>query len=72
LAQQDRINTCMNFREFSYKLSRWSPLAWAFILFGVAFILVRIDSGFTRKLAILPLLIGLLLFYQAIFRRKMY
>jgi hypothetical protein len=61
-----------NFGEIFYKLSRWSPLGWAFILIVVALILVRIDSGFTRKLAILPAVIGLLLFYQAIFRGKMY
>ena len=59
-------------RELIWKLSRLSPLVWAFILFGFALILVRIDSGFTRKVAILPLIIGVLLFYQAVFRGKMY
>ena len=59
-------------REIIWKLSHISPLVWAFILFGVALILVRIESDFTKKLAILPLVIGALLFYQAIFRGKMY
>jgi len=55
-----------------YKLSRWNPLAWAFILLLVALLLVRIPTGFTKKLAILPTVIAFFLFYQAIFRGKMY
>ena len=59
-------------REIIWKLSHISPLVWAFILFVIALILVRIESDFTKKLALLPLVIGALFFYQAIFRGKMY
>ncbi|MEX0622224.1 MAG: hypothetical protein WD187_04540 [Candidatus Woykebacteria bacterium] len=61
-----------DWRQIFYKMSRWSPLAWAFILILVALGLVSIDNSFIRKLAILPGVIALLLFYQAIFRGKMY
>ncbi|HEX7456308.1 MAG TPA: hypothetical protein VF303_02475 [Candidatus Nanoarchaeia archaeon] len=62
-----------NFLSYLFwRLSRISPLAWAFILFGIALILVRFESDFIKKLAIPPTIIGLLLFYQAIFRGKMY
>ncbi len=53
-------------------MARWSPLAWAIILIAIAFGLVMIESDFTRKLAIAPAILGLFLFYQAIFRGKMY
>ena len=59
-------------QEIYYRLSRLSPLAWAFILIIVALLLVRIDSDFTKKLALLPTILALLLIYQAIFRGKMY
>jgi len=58
--------------EIYYRLSRLSPLAWAFILIIIALLLVRIDSDFTKKLALLPTVLALLLIYQAIFRGKMY
>lgn len=53
-------------------MARWSPLAWAIILIAIAFGLVMIKTDITRKLAILPAIIGLFLFYQAIFKGKMY
>jgi hypothetical protein len=55
-----------------WRLSHISPLVWAFILLFVAFLLVKIPTDFTKKLAILPTVIALLLFYQAIFRGKIY
>jgi 4-hydroxybenzoate polyprenyltransferase len=55
-----------------YKLSRWSPLAWAFILLLLALLLMWVPTSFTKKLAILPGVIALFLFYQAFFRGKMY
>lgn len=61
-----------NWRIIISKMARWSPLAWAIILIAIAFGLVMIKTDITRKLAILPAIIGLFLFYQAIFRGKMY
>ena len=62
----------MNFRDLILRLSHISPLAWAIVLLIVAFLLVKIPTDFTKKLAVLPTIISLFLFYQAIFRGKMY
>lgn len=61
-----------NWQVLISKMSRWSPLAWAIILIAIALGLVMIETSFTRKLAILPAVIGLFLFYQAIFKGKIY
>jgi hypothetical protein len=58
-------------RDFFWKLKGVSPLAWAVIALVIAFILIKIPTDFTRKLAILPTVIAFFLFYQAIFRGKM-
>jgi len=55
-----------------WKLSHISPLVWAFALLFIAFLLIKIPTDFTKKLAALPLIVAILLFYQAIFRGKMY
>lgn len=51
---------------------RWSPLVWAIIFIAIAFGLAMIESDFTRKLAIAPTILGIILFYQAIFKGKIY
>lgn len=53
-------------------LSRVSPLVWGFVLIVIAGLLVLIPfwQGFFRTLAIMPLAIGALLIYQAIFNNK--
>ena len=61
-----------DWRAVITKMARWSPLAWAIILIAIAFGLVMIKTDITRKLAILPAIIGLFLFYQAIFKGKIY
>ena len=61
-----------DWRRIISAMSRWSPLAWAIILIAVSFALVMIETDITRKLAILPAIIGLFLFYQAIFKGKIY
>lgn len=61
-----------NWQILISKMARWSPLAWAIILIAIAFGLVMIKTDITRKLAILPAIIGLFLFYQAIFKGKIY
>lgn len=66
------METQNKFKNIIWKLSHWPIIAWAIILIAVAFILVEIHTDFTIKLAILPGVLGLLLFYQAIFRGKMY
>jgi len=55
-----------------WKLSHISPLAWAIIALVIAFLLLKIPTDFTKKLAILPTIIALFLFYQAIFKGKIY
>jgi hypothetical protein len=62
----------MNFRDIIWKLARISPLVWAFVLLFVAFLLIKIPTDVTKKLAALPLIVAILLFYQTIFRGKMY
>lgn len=54
------------------QLSRMSPLVWAIILLIIAGLLVLIPfwQGFFRTLAILPLFLGGLFFYQAIFKNR--
>ncbi|OGY25984.1 MAG: hypothetical protein A2Z24_02605 [Candidatus Woykebacteria bacterium RBG_16_44_10] len=59
-------------RDIIWRISHISPLVWAFVLLFVAFLLIKIPTDFTKKLAALPLLVAILLFYQAIFRGKMY
>lgn len=61
-----------DWRRLISKMARWSPLAWAIIFIAIAFGLVMIETDITRKLAILPAIIGLFLFYQAIFKGKIY
>ena len=62
----------MFLRQIYWKVIHWSPIVWTFILIVVALILIRLDTDFTKKMAILPTVIAILLFYQAIFRKKMY
>jgi fatty acid desaturase len=54
------------------KLKQISPLAWGFFLVVIAGILVLIPfwQGFFRTLALLPLVIGGLMIYQAIYHNK--
>lgn len=52
------------------KIKRISPLLWGFILIIIAFLLTQIPVGFFRTLAILPLILGGLLIYQAIYHNK--
>jgi hypothetical protein len=54
------------------KLSRVSPLVWGFILVIIAGLLAMIPffQSFFRTLALLPLLVGGLLLYQAIWKNK--
>gem|GEM_PF-6715491 len=66
------METQNNWKDILWKLSRMSPLAWAFILLVIAFIFIQLPWSFAKKFAILPGVISLLLFYQAIFRGKMY
>ncbi len=60
------------FNSPQVQLSRVSPLAWAIILLIIAGLLVMIPfwQSFFRTLAIMPLVVGGLLFYQAIFKNK--
>ena len=66
------METQNRWKDILWKLSRMSPLAWAIILLVVAFLFVQMPWGLAKKIAILPGIISLLLFYQAIFRGKMY
>jgi hypothetical protein len=59
-------------RHFFWKLSLLSPLVWGAILLLVALILIRVDGDFFKKLAILPTIVALFLFYQAFFKGKIY
>ncbi len=59
------------FYDILQKLARVSPLAWASILMVIAFLLIQIDVTFIKRLAIAPLIIAILLFYQAFWRGKM-
>jgi len=54
------------------RLKSISPLAWGFILIILAGLLVMIPfwKGFFRTLALLPLVLGALLLYQAIYHNK--
>ena len=52
------------------RLKNISPLAWGFVLIIVAALLALIPLGFFRTFALLPLLVGGLLLYQAIYRNK--
>lgn len=54
------------------KISRISPLAWGFILIALAFLLILVPfwKSFFRTLAIMPLVVGSLMLYQAIFKNK--
>lgn len=54
------------------QLSRISPLVWGFVLLIIAGLLVLIPflEWFFRTLALMPLVIGSLLLYQAIFKNK--
>ena len=61
-----------SWRKLISNMAQWSPLAWAIILIAIAFGLVMIETDITRKLAVLPAIIGLFLFYQAIFKGKIY
>jgi len=71
-AKLELMETANKFRDIIWKLSRMSPLVWAFILLFIAFILVKVGWDFAKKLAVLPTVIAFFLFYQAIFRGKMY
>jgi hypothetical protein len=66
------MESANKFRDIIWKLSRMSPLVWAFILLSVAFVFVKIDGSLMKKFAILPTVVAFFLFYQAIFRGKMY
>lgn len=52
------------------KLKSISPLFWGFALVLLAGLLVMIPINFFKTLALLPLVIGGLLLYQAIYRNK--
>ncbi len=54
------------------KLKQMSPLAWGFILLIIAALLVLIPfwQSFFRTLAVMPLAVGGLLIYQAIYHNK--
>ncbi len=54
------------------KLKSISPLAWGFILIMIAGLLVLIPfwQSFFRTLALMPLVVGGLLIYQAIYHNK--
>ena len=59
-------------REILAKLARINPLAWAFILIILAFLLIQVPVTFIKRLALAPLLIAILLIYQALWRGKMW
>ena len=59
-------------REILARLARINPLAWAFILIILAFFLIQIPITFIKRLALAPLLIAILLIYQALWRGKMW
>ncbi|MDP2671802.1 MAG: hypothetical protein Q8P13_05095 [bacterium] len=52
------------------RLKRISPLFWGILLLALASLLVLIPWRFFKLLAILPLVIGGLLVYQAIWHNK--
>lgn len=52
------------------RLKNISPMIWGFVLILLAAGLAVIPIGFFRTLSILPLLLGGLLLYQAIYKNK--
>ncbi|HEY4694684.1 MAG TPA: hypothetical protein VIH52_01850 [Candidatus Nanoarchaeia archaeon] len=52
------------------KLKNTSPLVWAIILLALAGLFALIPLQFFKILTIPPLLLGGLLFYQAVFKNK--
>lgn len=52
------------------RIKNLSPLVWGIVLILIAGGLALIPIGFFRTLAILPLLVGGLFLYQAIYRNK--
>ncbi len=52
------------------RLKNISPMAWGFVLILIAAGLASIPIGFFRTFALLPLLVGGLLLYQAIYKNK--
>ncbi|OGY29157.1 MAG: hypothetical protein A3F35_03150 [Candidatus Woykebacteria bacterium RIFCSPHIGHO2_12_FULL_45_10] len=52
------------------RLKRVSPLAWGILLLVIAFLLTRVPFRFFKLLAILPLVVGGLFLYQAIWKNK--
>ncbi|OGY24202.1 MAG: hypothetical protein A2172_01515 [Candidatus Woykebacteria bacterium RBG_13_40_15] len=66
------METQNRWKDIIWKLTRMPIIAWAIILLVAAFLLVQLPWDLAKKFAILPGAISLLLFYQAIFRGKMY
>ncbi len=52
------------------KLRQMSPLFWGIILILLALVLAFLPFRFFRTIAIFPLVVGGLFFYQAIFKNK--